>query len=57
MFSFQEAGHPLDRGVLRDGFARENFSDLQFDIFPAELHLGIVKTYTTVELVPEEIRS
>ena len=57
MFSFQEAGHPLDRGVLRDGFAREIFSDPQFGIFPAELHLGVVKTYTTVELVPEEIRS
>jgi hypothetical protein len=50
-------GHPLVRGVLRDGFAQEIFSDPQFGIFPAELHLGVVKTDTTVELVPKEIRS
>ena len=41
MFSFEEAGRPVDRGVLRDGFAREIFSDPQFGIFPAELHLGV----------------
>jgi hypothetical protein len=57
MFSFYEAGYPLDRGVLRDVFGREIFSDSQFGIFPAELHLGIVNTHTTVKLVPEEIRS
>ena len=44
MFSFQEAGHPFDRGVLRDGFAREIFFDPQFSTFPVELHLGVVKT-------------
>ena len=43
MFSILEAGHPLDRGVLRDDFAREIFSDPQFGIFPTELHLGVVK--------------
>ena len=57
MFFFQEPGHPLVRGVLHGGSAREIFSDPQFGIFPAELHLGVVKTYSTDELVPEEIRS
>lgn len=42
MFSFQKAGHPLDWGVLHDGFAWEIFSDPQFGIFPAELHLGVI---------------
>ncbi|KAE8777285.1 40S ribosomal protein S5-1 [Hordeum vulgare] len=32
-------------------------SDLQFDIFRAELHLGVVKTHLMDEIVPEEIRS
>ena len=36
--------------------AWNSFLKLQFDIFPAELHLGIVKTYMTVELFPKEVR-
>ena len=57
MSFFQEARHLLVRGVLRDGSARKIFSDRQFGIFPAELHLGVVKTNSMDELVPEEIRS
>ncbi|KAE8815306.1 SHAGGY-like kinase [Hordeum vulgare] len=41
-----EAGHPFVRGVLHGDYAREFFSNPQFDIFPTELHLGIVKTHS-----------
>jgi hypothetical protein len=57
MFFFQEAGHPHDRGALRNNSAQEIFSDPQLSIFPADLHLGVGETHMTSGLVPEEIRS
>ncbi|KAE8812433.1 40S ribosomal protein S5-1 [Hordeum vulgare] len=43
--------------VLRGDSSRRIFSDLQFGIFRAELHLGVVKTSLMDEIVPEEMQS
>ena len=53
MFSFQEARHPHDRGILQNNLAREMFFDPQLGIFPAELHLGVDKTHAALGLVSE----